>query len=238
MRKGTPLLLIDDSIQRAVADQQQSQAQAALALLNELKAEPRSETMQVAVAQVASAQASLKTAQDTRNKQQAAYDLDSKAISKDALDSAVNAEALAQANLEVAERQYELTKAGAWVYDIQNQEKQSHALENSYWGSNALLAKYTLKAPNDGVVMAINSITGSYVSSQGVYNSYTQGMEPVLVLGAPQTNLHVRCYIDEILVPRLPPFSRIKAQMSIRGSTVGSIGIQAREFQTSGVSQD
>jgi HlyD family secretion protein len=31
--------------------------------------------------------------------------------------------------------------------------------------------------------------------------------------------LHVRCYIDEILLPRLPDPSRTKAQMSIRGST-------------------
>ena len=38
--------------------------------------------------------------------------------------------------------------------------------------------------------------------------------------GAPQTNLHVRCYIDEILVPRLPAASNMKAQMSIRGSNV------------------
>jgi len=34
------------------------------------------------------------------------------------------------------------------------------------------------------------------------------------------TSLHVRSYIDEILVPRLPPGSRMKAQMSIRGTDV------------------
>jgi HlyD family secretion protein len=58
------------------------------------------------------------------------------------------------------------------------------------------------------------------VSPQGAYDSYTQGMNPVLVLGTPQTSLHVRCYIDEILVPRLPPPSKIKAQMTIRGTSV------------------
>jgi multidrug efflux pump subunit AcrA (membrane-fusion protein) len=34
---------------------------------------------------------------------------------------------------------------------------------------------------------------------------------------AAETSLDVRCYVDEILVPRLPPVSKIKAEMSIRG---------------------
>jgi len=218
VKKGAPLLLIDDSVQRATAEQQKSQAQAALAVFEELKAEPRKETLQVAAAQVDAAQASLKTAQDSLSKQQAAYEMDPKSISKDALDSAVNAEAVAQANLEVARKQYALTKAGAWEYDIRNQERQVHALEKSYLASSALLSKYTLRASTDGIVLTINTIVGNYVSPQGGYDSYTQGMAPVLVLGTPQTNLHVRCYIDEILVPRLPPPAKIKAQMSIRGS--------------------
>src|ERR1039458_3002370 len=45
-------------------------------------------------------------------------------------------------------------------------------------------------------------------------------MDPVLVLGSPATHLNVRCYVDEILVPRLPDASQIKAQMSVRGSSV------------------
>jgi HlyD family secretion protein len=45
-------------------------------------------------------------------------------------------------------------------------------------------------------------------------------MDPVLVLGSPHTNLNVRCYVDEILVPRIPDISKMKAQMSVRGSAV------------------
>ncbi len=220
VKKGMPLLLIDDSVQKATAEQLESQAQAARAVLEELKAEPRKETLQVVEAQFDAAQASLKTAQDTLSKQRAAYEMDPKSISKDALDTAINAEAAAQANLQVARRQLELTKAGAWLYDIQNQERQYHALEKSYLASSALLSKYTLRAPTDGIVLSIGTIVGNYVSPQGAYESYTQGMSPVLVLGTPQTNLHVRCYIDEILVPRLPPPSKIKAQMTIRGTNV------------------
>jgi len=83
-----------------------------------------------------------------------------------------------------------------------------------------LLSKYTLRSPADGVVLSINSVVGNYVSPQGGYESYSQQMSPVLVLGTPQTSLHVRCYVDEILLPRLPSAREMKAQMSIRGSNI------------------
>jgi HlyD family secretion protein len=220
VRKGMPLLLIDDSIQRATTEQQKSAAQAAHAMLEELRAEPRKENLDVTEAQVVSAQAALKTAEDQLNKQKAAYEIDPRSISRDALDSAANTEATAAANLEVARRQRDLTKAGAWIFDIRNQESQYIALAKSHRASSALLSKYTLRAPTDGIVLSINTIVGAYVSPQGAYQAYTQGMNPVLMLGTPQTNLHVRCYVDEILVPRLPPPSKIKAQMSIRGSNI------------------
>jgi len=220
IKKGTVLLLIDDSIQRATVQQLQSQAQAAFTLLAELKAQPRKETLDVAEAQVVSAQAALKTAQDELDKQQAAYDVNPKAISKDALDSAVNAVATARANLEVARKQRDLTKAGAWIYDINNQERQYNALYKSYLSASALLSKYTLRAPRDGIVLAISPTVGSFVSTQGAYDTYTQGMGPVLVLGSPHSHLNVRCYVDEILVPRLPCAAKMKAQLSVRGSNV------------------
>jgi HlyD family secretion protein len=75
IRKGAPLLKIGDSVERATVEQQQSQAQAALTLLEELRAQPRKETLEVAMAQVDAAQASLKTAQDALIKQESAYDL-------------------------------------------------------------------------------------------------------------------------------------------------------------------
>jgi HlyD family secretion protein len=220
VKAGQSLLLIDDSIQRATAEQESSSAEAAAALLRELKAEPRKETLDVADAQVAAAEAALKTAQDTLQKDQAAYEIDPRSVSKDALDSALNAAAVAKANLIVAKKQDDLTRAGAWIYDIQNQERQQHALAKAYAASRALLGKYTLRASRDGVVLAINTIVGNYVSPQGSYDAYTQGVDPVISLGSLPSSLHVRCYVDEILVPRLRLNSKMIAQMSIRGSDV------------------
>jgi len=220
VKAGEPLLRLDDSIQRATAEQLGSQAEAAKAILEELKAEPRRETLDVNVAQVISAEATLKTAQDTLQKTEMAYEMDPRSVSKDALDDAINAAAVAKSNLKVAQKQYELTKAGAWVYDIQNQERTEYALEKAYASSNALLGKYTLRAPRDGIVLSINTIVGNYASSQGSYDAYTQGQDPVITLGSSPASLNVRCYVDEILVPRLPAGSKMKAQMSIRGSDV------------------
>lgn len=218
--KDAPLIEIDDSVQRATMEQQRSQAEAAQAVLDALKAQPRKETLEVAEAQVENAKAILKNAQDQLSKQEQSYRLDAQSVSRDALDNARNAEKIAAANLAVVQKQFDLTKAGAWVYDIRNQERQYDALLKSYEASNALLAKYTVKAPIDGVVLSVQASVGSYASPQGAYDSYTQGLKPLIVMGTPQTFLEVRTYVDEILVHRIPDPSAMDAQMSIRGSDI------------------
>jgi HlyD family secretion protein len=220
VHKGTPLIKIDDSVQKATTDQQKSQAEAAQSLLDELKAQPRKENLEVAAAQVELARANLKSAQDTLAKQMRSFELDPQSVSKDTMDNAENAVKVANANLGVVERQYELTKSGAWSYDIQNQEKQYNALSKAYTASNALLAKYTITAPSDGVILSINTSVGSYISSQGAYGTYTQGFGPVIVMGNSEAYMSVRCYIDEILIHRLPQTSQMNARMFIRGTEI------------------
>ena len=219
VHKGDPLLTIDDSVERATTEQLQAQAEAALAMLHELKAEPRPETLAVALAQVDNARATLKNARDQLAKEQRSYQMDPKAVSRNDLDNAINAERIAATNLEVVEKQYRLTKAGAWIYDIENQERTYTSLEKSHLSAAALLAKYTIRAPSDGVVLAVQATTGSYVSTQGAYDSYTQGFDPLVVMGKPQGSLEVRAYIDEILVNELPDPAKIRAQMFIRGTS-------------------
>jgi HlyD family secretion protein len=219
VKRGEVLLRLDDRVQRATAEQQRAQSQAATAMLEELRAQPRPENLNVAQAQLAAAEAAAKSAKDAYDKQKRAFDLDPHAVSRDTLDNADNAWRLAEANRATAQRQLELTRAGAWSFDVRNQQAQVDALAKAYQASSTLLDKYTLRAPHDGVVMAIKAAVGGYVSSQGVYNAYTQGSnDPVLVLGSASERLNVRCYVDEILIPRLPPSDRIKAQMFIRGT--------------------
>ena len=220
VKQGDPLLKMDDSVQRATVEQQRSQSEAALALLEELKAQPRKEVLEVSKAQLEYARANLKTAETQLEKLQNSYDMNPKSVSKDALDNATNAAKVAKANLEVAFRNYNLTKAGAWSYDIQNQERQYIALSNAYQAGSALLAKYIIKAPADGIVLSIKAAVGSYISPQGVYGTYTEGLNPIISMGNPEDELAVRCYVDEILVHRLPDASRMRAQMFIRGTNI------------------
>jgi len=220
VRAGTPLLSIDDSIQKASTEQLRLQAEAALALLQELRAQPRKETLQIAQSQVDLANANLKTAQDQYDKRRASYDIDAKSISKDVLDTADDARNQAQLALDVARKQYALTRAGAWRYDILNQRRQYDALQQAYQAALALSVKYTVKARIDGVILALNASTGSYVSPQGAYNSYTQGLDPLVVMSGSQDTLAVRCYVDEILVSRLPSKEHMQAQMAIRGTDI------------------
>lgn len=102
----------------------------------------------------------------------------------------------------------------------QNQQKQYDALSKAYAASEALLAKYTIRAPIDGVVLSVQATVGSYVSPQGAYNSYTQGFDPLIVMGTPQDRLEVRAYVNEILVHRMPDLAKIDAQMFIQGTDI------------------
>jgi HlyD family secretion protein len=215
---GAPLLCIDDSVQKATTEQLRLQAEAAFSALMELKAQPRPETLAITEAQVEVAASNLKVAKDTYAKRHAIHLVAPTAISQDELDTDQDAVIQAQAALDLANKQNDLTKAGAWSYDIANQQKQYAGLKQAYDAANALLVKYTVKANRDGVVLSVNATVGSYVSSQGAYDTYTQGSDPLVVMGTPQDYLAVRCYVDEILVSRLPSPDHMQAQMSIRGS--------------------
>jgi HlyD family secretion protein len=182
VKSGTPLIMIDDSVQRPTAEQQQAQ-------------------LVVTQAQVASAQASLKTLGDTLSKQERSVAADAQSISQDVLDTSRNAVAVARANLTVAQTQYKA------------QFKAAVAAE-------ALLRKYVIRAPSDGVIMTIATTVGSYVSSQGAYDPYTMGYMPLITMANGHAQLEVRCYVDEILINRLPSTSHMMAKMFIQGTNI------------------
>jgi len=226
VKAGDTLLLIDDTVQRATVDQLKSQMLAAQATLNELKAQPRAEVLSVAKAQVGLAEANLRTARNQYDKRQAAFDANPKSISKDSLDTTKDVMSQAQSALDVARKQYELIRAGAWTFDIENQQKTLDALQQAYNSGVAILAKYRLTAQTDAVVLAINVTPGSYVAPQGTYDSYTQTATPLITMSTPQGELGVRCYVDEILVSRLPPADKINAVMMLRGGDQTKIPLE------------
>jgi len=219
VKRGDQLVQLDDRVQRATTEQIEAQAKASQVGLDELRAEPRPETLVVSEAQLAAAEAAAKQARDTYDKQQRAFDIDPHAVSRDTLDTSRNAWLVADANRNTAQRNLELTRAGAWAFDVRNQQATVLSLVKSAQAARTLLSKFTLRAPADGVVLSVGVNEGNYVSPQGVYNTYTQAAnDPVVVFGTSPKSLDVRCYVDEILIPRLAPGKDIKARMSVRGT--------------------
>lgn len=182
VKAGTPLLTIDDSVQRQATAQQQSQ-------------------LDVVTAQIINAKASLKSASDTLSKLERVFAQYPGAVSREQLDSQRDAVSVAMTNVRVFEQQ---------------QDEQSKAIA----ASQALLRKYTIRAPSDGVVMSIKAAVGGYVSPQGAYDAYTQGYAPIIVMGSAPGALQVRVYIDEILINRIPPAAKIRARMYVRGTNL------------------
>ncbi len=218
VKAGAALFTIDDAIQGETAKQFGFQVDAAQAALDELRAQPRPEVLRVSERQLEEAKASLTLAQRQYEKRRAAYKVNPAVISQDEIDTAEDQARQAEANVRVAEDQYALTKAGAWSYDVRNQEQQLLSLQHAHQSALELLGKYTVAAQVDGEVVAINASVGSYVSPQGILDPYTEGMVPAVVMATPQSFLDVRCYVDEILIPRLPPAERMVASMQIRGT--------------------
>jgi HlyD family secretion protein len=134
---------------------------------------------------------------------------------------------LAEANLKVARDQYDKRRA---AYDADPKSVSKDVLDTAedtvnqataaLKAANALLQYYSVKAPIDGVVLAVNATVGGYVSSQGDYDTYTELFDPLVIMSSPQDHMQVRCYVDEILVSRLPSHWHIQAQMQITGTDI------------------
>jgi HlyD family secretion protein len=134
---------------------------------------------------------------------------------------------LAAANLKLARDQYDKRRA---AYDADPKSVSKDVLDTTedaviqaaaaLKAANALLQYFSVKAPIDGVVLAVNATVGGYVSSQGDYDTYTELFDPLVIMSSPQDHMQVRCYVDEILVSRLPSHWHIQAQMQITGTDI------------------
>jgi HlyD family secretion protein len=134
---------------------------------------------------------------------------------------------LAAANLKAAADQYQKRRA---AYELDPKSVSKDVLDTAEDAvsqaaaalktANALLQYYLVKAPVEGVVLAVNAAVGGYVSSQGNYDTYTELFDPIVVMSGPQDYMDVRCYVYEILVTRLPSHWHIQAQMQITGTDI------------------
>lgn len=179
LKKDAPILAIDDSVQKEVVAKDAAQIKYAVATLVNLE--------------------------DQLNKIQKSYALDTKSVSKNTLDNAINAVKIQKENVSAASAQYKADKA--------------------------LWDKYTLRSSIDGVILRVGTSIGDYVSPQGRYDTYTQAMLPVVEMGIVTPYLEVRCFLNEILVPSLPNPSNLEATMFIRGTHNQSVPLEFVRIQ-------
>lgn len=156
-------------------------------------------------AEVALSSASLLNAEEQYAKIKRSYQINPKSISKNTLDNALNSVKIAIQNVNVAKAQLQ--------------------------SDQAVLDKYIIRAPIDGNIFRIVAAVGGYVSPQGSYDPYTQTLQPIIQMGVVTPYLQVRCFLDEILVPRLPTSSKLEATLFIRGENNKSIPLEFVNIQ-------
>lgn len=156
-------------------------------------------------AQVQFEQASLINVQQQLEKIAKSYALDPKSVSKNALDNAENAVKITTESLNMARAQYR--------------------------ADQALLDKYLIHAPADGIVLRTAAAKGDYVSPQGIYDTYTVGYLPAVQEAKVTPFLNVRCYLDEILIPKLPANDKLEATLFVRGLNSKGIPLQFVSIQ-------
>lgn len=156
-------------------------------------------------AQVSYEQAMLDNLKQQLEKIEKAYTINKQAISQNILDNARNAVIITKSNVEAAQKQY--------------------------FSDLALLKRYIVKAPVTGKVIRMAATEGTYVSPAGSYDSYTQNFIPIVQMTVESPYLAVRCYLNEILVPKLPQALPLEATLFIRGLDRKSFALQYVSLQ-------
>lgn len=144
--------------------------------------------------------ATLKNLEDQLAKYIAASKLNPQAVSRNDLDQAKNAVIAAQQNVDVAYKQY--------------------------LADRALLEKFTVTSPDKVKVLRVSTAVGDYISPRGGYNSYNNVLLPPVQLAQFNSSLVVRCYLNEILIPKLPKSRPLQATLFVRGLNNKSIPLE------------
>ncbi len=156
-------------------------------------------------AQIDLQRATLTNAEAQLKKIHRAYQLNVQSVSKDSLDNAKNAVMIAQQNLAVAEKKYQ--------------------------SDLALLEKYMIKAPASGEVVRVTATVGAYASQQGSFDIYSHKFIPPIQMTSAASYLAVRCFLNEILVPRLENDYQLEATLFVRGKNNVSIPLEFTGIQ-------
>lgn len=206
VRRGQPLLRLDDRDLRAELALRASNVEAAAARLEHLRQTPRPEDIPPAEARVEQAKAQLADAESQLRIIESVTDR--RAIRAEELERRRWAVAAARAALREAEAALAQLRAGAWEQDIRVAEAELEQARQQVRRIQADLDRLTVTAPIDGLILQVKVRPGEFAAAGRL-------PEPLILMGSAGP-LHVRVDIDEKDAWRLRPDAA--AYAALRGN--------------------
>lgn len=205
VRRGQPLLRLDDRDLRAELALRESQVKLAAAQLERLRHAPRAEDIPPAEARVAEARAALADAETQLRLIESVRD--PRAVRMEEVERRRAAVLVARARVAEAESSLARLKAGSWKQDIDVAEAELAAAQKAVERVRADLERLTVTAPIDGVILQVNTRAGEFAQPASP--------QALILMGAAGA-LHVRADVDEKDAWRVRPGARAVA--SVRGN--------------------
>ena len=206
VRRGQPLLRLDDRDLRAELALRESQAVLAAAQLERLRNAPRAEDIPPAEARVAESRAALADAETQLRLIESVRD--PRAVRMEEVERRRAAVQVARARLAEAEASLARLRAGSWKQDIDVAEAELAAARKAVERVRADLERLTVTAPIDGRILQVNVRAGEFAAAGAV-------VKPLILMGSAGP-LHVRADVDEKDAWRVQPGARAVA--SVRGN--------------------
>ncbi len=191
---GTPLFRVDDRHLRAQLKVAEAQLALAEARLARLQKQPRPEELPPSLAKVKTAAANVARIQDQYERAKSlvrtgAVGEEEYVTRQREYEAATHAHAQAQT-------EYELLRAGAWKPDVEIAQAAVEEARGQVEQVKTEIARATVVAPVDAVVLQVNVHAGERVSDRDA--------RALMVLGDTET-YHVRVDVDERDIPRVRP---------------------------------
>jgi HlyD family secretion protein len=189
VRFGDPLLHLDDRAQQAIVERLSAEVSAAEARLAFLRNLPRPEDVVPLERAVERAEAGYADWRERLAKLEKSKSIDPGSISNDQMDQTRQQVKSQEANLAEAKARLAALKAGAWEYDIRQQEAALSAAKASLSEAKQRLAWHVVTAPRNGSILQINIRPGEWASP---------GQSPAPILMGRTDRLQVRADVDEV----------------------------------------
>lgn len=189
VRTGDPLIELDGRAQKALVERLTAEVRAAeerLALLRHL---PRPENVVPLEQAVERAEAQLADLRTRLSRFEKTWESYPGSVSQDAIDQTRQQVKAAEASLGEAKANLAAVRAGAWEYEVREQEASLNAKRASLKEASQILSWHTVRAPKDGAILQINVRPGEWIAPG-------QAESPLLM--GRTDRLQIRADIDEV----------------------------------------